>query len=224
MSDIRVRYETIEFGDVDIHVRALRDNQEFQDDDGEAADLGISSATWSLFGVVWDAGRSLARSMADYDIAGRRVLEVGCGIGLASLVLNQRSCDITATDRHPEAGGFLQANTRLNGDPPIPFERTGWSDREDTLGRFDLIIGSDVLYESSHAGELSGFIDRHAHATCDVLLVDPGRGELGRFGRAMETMGYVHSRLPAHAGTSEPPFVGHLLRFSRVTGSPGASE
>jgi hypothetical protein len=35
----------VEFGREDIHVRSLRDNQQFADPDGEAADLGISSAS-----------------------------------------------------------------------------------------------------------------------------------------------------------------------------------
>ena len=68
MSSLRVRYQTIEFGEVDIHLRTLRDNQEFQDKDGEAEKLGISSASWPLFGVVWDAGKVLAHHMCDYDI------------------------------------------------------------------------------------------------------------------------------------------------------------
>ena len=40
--------------------------------------------------------------MFEFEIAGKRILEVGCGIGLASLVLNHRPGDITATDHHPQ--------------------------------------------------------------------------------------------------------------------------
>ncbi len=48
-------------------------------------------------------GEGLALLMLDYDIKGKRILEMGCGIDLASLVLNSRRADITATDRHPQA-------------------------------------------------------------------------------------------------------------------------
>lgn len=41
MTTLRVRYQTLEFGTADIHIRSLRDNQEFSDNDGAA--LGISS-------------------------------------------------------------------------------------------------------------------------------------------------------------------------------------
>ena len=97
MSVVRLRYHTIEFGELDIHLRTLRDNQQFSDDEGEAEALGISSAFWPLFGIVWDSGNVLAHLMVEYEIVGLRILEVGCGIALASLVLNHRLADITAT-------------------------------------------------------------------------------------------------------------------------------
>ncbi|MCD8541365.1 MAG: hypothetical protein LRY22_01600 [Aliarcobacter cryaerophilus] len=46
----------------------------------------------------------------------KRILEVGCGIGLSSLILNRLNADITATDYHPEAEKFLDINTELNKD------------------------------------------------------------------------------------------------------------
>ena len=212
---LRLRYQTIEFGDMDIHVRSLRDTLEFQDDDGEAEALGISSAFWSLFGVVWDSGRALARLMADYELGERRILEVGCGLGLASLVLNQRDSDITATDLHPEADAFLQANALLNDGPAIPFVRTDWADRDDELGSFDLIIGSDLLYEHDQIFPLADFIGRHARPSCEVILLDPRRGAAGRFGKRMEGEGFSFTRRPADAGDQEPAYSGEVLRFLR---------
>jgi len=215
MSSFRVRYQTIEFGDVDIHVRTLRDNQQFSDDDGVSEALGISSAMWPLFGVAWASGEVLAHLMYDFDIAGKRILEVGCGIGLASLVLNHRSADITATDFHPEAEGFLQHNARLNEDRPIPFVRTGWADDISSLGEFDLIIGSDLLYESEQVELLAAFIDQHAKQHCDVIIVDPGRHHHARFSKQMVSRGYSHSQSrPEDTGYLTQPFKGQVLRYA----------
>jgi predicted nicotinamide N-methyase len=212
----RVRYQTLEFEDVDIHVRALRDNQEYSDDDGEAEKLGISSAQWSLFGVLWASGEALARHLFDYNIEGLRILEVGCGLGLASLVLNHRHADITATDYHPEAGRFLLENTRLNNDADIPFVRTSWTDVVSDLGRFDLIIGSDLLYEREHSSVLAGFIDQHAKPRCTVLITDPGRGNQNRFGAEMETRGFTQSRSrSAHTKSMTREFTGWLHSYTR---------
>jgi predicted nicotinamide N-methyase len=183
MSSLRIRYQTIEFGDVDIHIRTLRDRQQYLDVDGVAGNLGISSATWPLFGVVWASGEVLAHLMFGYEVEGIRILEVGCGIALASLVLNHRLADITATDYHPEVEHFLVENVQLNKGKAIPFVRTGWGDADSSLGEFDLVIGSDLLYERGHVELLAGFIDRHARPHCEVILVDPGRGHHARFSK-----------------------------------------
>jgi len=216
MSSLRIRYQTIEFGEVDIHLRTLRDRQQYFDVDGIAEKLGISSATWPLFGVIWASGEVLAHHMLNYEIAGRHILEVGCGIALASLVLNQRFADITATDYHPEAEHFLVENVRLNKGKKIPFFRTGWCDKESLLGEFDLIIGSDLLYERGHAEMLSTFIDQHAMEHCDVIIVDPGRGQHARFSKRMVELGYSHSQIkPLNVEYLTEPFKGQILSYVR---------
>lgn len=217
MPPCRIRYQTIEFDKVDIHVRTLRDSQQFYDIDDVAEKLGISSATWPLFGVIWDSSLVLAHFVFDFDISGKRILEVGCGIGLSSLVLNQRLADITATDYHPEVGGFLLENTKLNKAKEIPFIRTGWDDEESSLGKFDLIIGSDLLYESEHAELLSKFIEQHAQPLCEVIIVDPGRGNHARFSKKMVMLGYSHSQSRPRNTTDYlvKPFRGQLLRYNR---------
>lgn len=216
MNSFRTRYQTIELGSLDIHLCTLRDNQQFADDDGAAEKLGISSALWPIFGIVWPSGIVLAKHMLDYSIAGKRILEVGCGIGLASLVLNQRSADITATDYHPEVDIFLQRNAQLNGGAAIKFVRTAWADVVSDLGLFDMIIGSDVLYEAEHVEPLARFINQHAKPNCEVLLVDPGRGNHARFSKRMVTLGYSHSQCKPSADLSlDKPFTGQLLRYAR---------
>ena len=87
---IRIRYQTIEIDNFDIHLRSLWDKQEFSDPLGEAEALGISSAQWSLFGVLWKSSEVLAHEMANFPIQGKRILEVGCGLALSSLLLNAR--------------------------------------------------------------------------------------------------------------------------------------
>ena len=190
----RVRYQTIEFDSFDIHLCTLRDKQQFSDQLGEAESMGISSAQWSLFGVVWESSEILAREMQHFDIKNKRILELGCGIGLSSLLLNERLADITATDIHPLAGQFLADNVRLNHGRKIPFLRAGWNDDSHGLGRFDVIIGSDVLYERQHIELLASFILLHAQPNCEVILVDPGRGNHASFSKKMLSLGFSHTQ------------------------------
>ncbi|CAA0101702.1 Ribosomal protein L11 methyltransferase [Zhongshania aliphaticivorans] len=214
---VRLRYQTIDVQGFDIHVRSLRDNQQFSDTLGEAEALGISSAQWSLFGVVWDSSAVLANEMATFAVEGKRILEVGCGLALTSLLLNARHADITATDIHPEAGNFLIENVRLNSGMKIPFLRTGWNDLSDGLGEFDVIIGSDILYEREHIALLSEFIERHAKPQCEVILVDPGRLNHAAFSKKMVTLGYSHSQhKPETSGFLTEEFKGQVLHYFRL--------
>ncbi len=213
---MRHRYQTYELGDEDIHVRSLRDTQQFSDPSGIAQALGISAANWSLFGVVWPSSHVLARLMSGFDIENKRILELGCGLALSSLLLNRRGGDITATDYHPESEPFLLANTRLNQDRDIPYFRADWECGDSSNGRFDLIIGSDILYERCHLSLLAAFIDSHGGDACEVVIVDPGRKHTGAFSRCMGGYGFTHYQVkPSDTSYLEKAFSGSILTYRR---------
>lgn len=132
--------------------------------------------------------------MLNYDVSNKRILEVGCGIGLASLLLNHTHANISSTDNHPNALEFLHFNALLNNDRTIPFKRMDWKDLNNELGKFDLIIGSDLLYESDHAKLLSKFIDHHARNQCEVIIIDPNRGHQAKFIKMMNSLGYMQHK------------------------------
>jgi len=215
MSKIRVKYQTIEFGDLDLHIRILRDNQQFHDPDNVAEKLGISSALWPLFGQIWPSGIILANLMSSYKISGKRILEVGCGIGLASLVLNNRMANITSTDYHPSVEGFLKFNTKLNEDREIPYIRTDWSDKDDKLGKFDLIIGSDLLYEPNHFKILSNFINHHSKKACEVIIIDPNRGYKNKFTKEMLSLGFDSVQTVAETSNNILDYKGKVITYNR---------
>jgi predicted nicotinamide N-methyase len=213
----RVRYQTVEVGDLDIHLRTLRDLNQYADDQGNAEQAGIPPASWPLFGVVWASSHVLAHRMLSFNTGGRRILEVGCGIGLTSLTLQYQNADISATDRHPEVAGFLEFNAGLNNLDPIPYFQCDWKHIEDQPAKFDLILGSDLVYEPGHAELLSSFIDRHARRHCEVLTVGPRRREQAHFNRCMVELGYSHwQETPKDTRYLDEPFRGQIERFQRV--------
>lgn len=197
-------------------LRVLSDNQQFADPDGHSARIGISSAQWSLFGQVWPAGKLLAQAMHRFDIAGKRILELGCGIGLASLVLQRRGADVVASDAHPLAEGFLAYNAALNGLPAVHYRQLRWDKALPTLGLFDVIIASDVLYERNHAELIGLVVARHALPDAEVLVTDPGRGNSARFTRLLESEGFVVESTQCPMDDSDPPpHRGRLLHYRR---------
>ena len=228
MPGYQTKQERISIAGVDdLVIRSLLDRQQFDDDDGAAERLGISSAAWPLFGLPWPSGALLAARLGARPVtAGERILEIGCGLALASLVGHRRGADVTASDRHPLAPDFLAENLRLNGLPPMTYLHGDWDAAAEPVptdataaeaGRFDLIVGSDVLYERDAAGALAGFIGRHAKASCEVWIVDPDRSNRPAFNRRMADEGFDRreERLDAAATRAGPAYKGRLLVYHR---------
>ena len=111
-------------GVADLQIRALLDRQQYWDPDGEAARRGISSAAWPMFGMLWPSSSVLAARLALRPVnPGERILEIGCGLALPSLVAHRRGADVTASDNHPLAESFLKENVQINGLPPSQPQR-----------------------------------------------------------------------------------------------------
>ena len=221
-------------GAADLTIRSLLDRQQFFDPFGEADRRGISSATWPLFGLLWPSGFYLATRLAARPVrAGERILEIGCGLALASLVGHRRGADVTASDCHPLAADFLRKNLRLNGLAPMQFRYGDWAARQTrrlasrTLGgrivrgRFDLVIGSDLLYERDEHSTLAGFIGRHTSPVAEVWIVDPDRGNRPAFNRQMAALGFAREeeRLSGPEGSTGAAYKGRMLTYRR--GAPG---
>ena len=216
MPGYQVKTETFAVGGVDTVIRSLLDRQQFADPLGDALRIGISSASWPLFGLVWPSALVLAAHMQDVPLGLRRVLEVGCGLALASLVVHRRAGRITATDRHPLTEAFLLENLRLNAMAPLRYQQGDWATPNPLLGRFDLIVGSDVLYDRDQPQALSQFIARHASPGAQVLIVDPDRGNRASFTRKMDALGYSHSQTRLTALPEGGAYKGRLLRYVRA--------
>ena len=213
-------YETqiveLSIGRSAFRICALRDRQQYHDPDGEAERTGISSAAWPIFGQLWPGGNALAEAAATMPIEGLRILEFGCGLALTSLVLKRRGADITACDIHPLAPEFLRINAELNGLPPISYRHAPWDADDPGLGRYDLLLGGDVLYERDHAPLVAGFVERHANPLARVVVGDPGRGHANALSRFLGAQGWsVTEQRCAMGANDTPPYRGRLLHYAR---------
>ncbi len=216
MPGYSVETVTHRIGNDHYHIRSLRDRQQFWDPDGSADRAGISSASWPMFGVVWPAGIALAQEMSRFTVDGKSILEVGCGIGLSSLVLQRRGANITASDYHPLAEEFLRYNAELNGLAPIKFWNAPWAEPNLDLGRFDLVIGSDILYERDHPSLLAAFLAGHTKMAAHVVMTDPGRMYCGQFNTKMSAQGYTRTeRRQQFTGTESRFPRGRIMSFVR---------
>ena len=69
LDNVRFRFQTIEMGGEDFHLRSLRDVQQCPSVIDDMESLGISSATWPLFGVLWQSEELLSHLMVTEDVS-----------------------------------------------------------------------------------------------------------------------------------------------------------
>jgi predicted nicotinamide N-methyase len=160
---------------------------------------------------LWPSGVTLARHVSMLDLRGQRVLELGCGLGLPSLVAAAAGADVTATDWAPEAVERLLETAEING-----IVLTGavldWRDPAALERRsFDLVVASDVLYEERNAAPLLGVLDISLAPAGRAIVADPGRRHAEGFPALAADAGFTTASLPPDA-TSGPVTLLELRR------------
>lgn len=198
----QTRLRTIHIrGQEPLEIYTLLDRQQYYDPTGAAKRLGICSASWPLFGMLWPSGLQLAKKIIKRPVQpDQKILEIGCGLGLASLMARRLGANVTASDRHPLARAFLSKNAARNLVPEISYRHGQWGwdqgiSIKDTGApliseRYDLVIGSDLLYDPSSPNQVAEFIHQVAEANAEVWVMDPNRGYRNRFSRAMSDYGF----------------------------------
>ena len=126
---------------------------------------------------LWPSSLALARMLASSSLTGLRVVELGCGLALPSVVAALHGAKALATDWSPEALVFAARNAELNG-AELETARLAWAEPELPPGRFDLVLAADVLYERRNVAQLLALLPRLGD---EVLLADPGRPALPAF-------------------------------------------
>jgi predicted nicotinamide N-methyase len=122
---------------------------------------------------LWPAGLALARALP-VELAGRGVVELGCGLGVPSLVAAARGANVTAVDWAPEAIELLHENAARNG-LAVDARVADW---RAFGGDYDLALAADVLYEERNVAPLLELLPR---LTAEVLLAEPGRPHAASF-------------------------------------------
>ena len=130
---------------------------------------------------VWPAARRLAAQLLDETGQGRTLLELGCGSGLGALAALAAGFQVTASDYYAEALEFVQLSA-LENHLPLPETRViDWRHWPDDLGRFDVVVAADVLYEPEHADLVTQAITRSLAPAGRAWVADPHRLGAERF-------------------------------------------
>lgn len=194
--------EVVEIGGLRLSVERPRRPEDLIDE--EAFDEDEFLPYWA---ELWPSAVALADVAARAPLAGLRVLELGCGLGLPSLAAAARGADVLATDWSADAVRGAAANAQRNG-LAVRTAVWRWSDDAGGLGDpFDLVLASDVLYERRNGAWVLDALGRVLARDGEAWIADPGRGTADAFFTAAPGV-YAVEPMP-HAG---PPGV----RVSRL--------
>ena len=189
-----VSEEWVVVGDRSLLVVLPRDSEALIDEERFSRDEFLP-----YWAELWPSARALAAAVAELPLDGVAVVELGCGLGLPSLVAAARGAQVLATDWAPEALPFVAENARRNG-LEVALLECGWADPRQIVagGPFDLVLASDVIYERANVPLLVALLPRLVAPGGEVLLADPGRPALEALLAALAGGGWTVERgLPA---------------------------
>lgn len=146
------------------------------------------------FGVIWPAARALAEKVDHALIPGLKqttdfkLIELGCGLAMPSLVAAKKGAQVYATDFHPQVERFLKINRERNQAASLRYLEWDWrtlpvlpDELRPVWGRADWVIASDVLYDRDLPVPLARAMAQAAAPKGRITLTDPGRPYLQLF-------------------------------------------
>jgi predicted nicotinamide N-methyase len=130
---------------------------------------------------LWPSARILAEEVRTMRLAGQRVLELGCGLGMVAIAAALAGADVTATDYYEDALEFARLNAIDATGRTITTRMVNWVEMPSDLGRFDVVLASDVLYEHRYAPLVANAISTTLVRGGEAIVADPGRIALEGF-------------------------------------------
>ncbi len=150
--------------------------------------------------MIWPSAIALARYVSTRSLHGRRVIELGCGVGLPSVAALNQGAEVTATDHYQVALEFTRYNARINAGHNLTVAHLDWhSPAAKDFGKFDLVLAADVLYEQRNVPALAALIPNLLAPNGEALISNPGRRDTPDFHETLREKGFSHT---AHSTTA----------------------
>lgn len=143
-----------------------------------------------LWVELWPASIGLARWLwHSCDLKGKKVLELGCGLGLAGIVAALQEGDVLQTDYIPEALKIASSSAELNGLNNIKQIIADWR-CFNIEEKFDYIIGADIIYHPELHNDLINIFEGNLSSKGKIIVSDPGRKDGIEFIAKLQSRGW----------------------------------
>jgi predicted nicotinamide N-methyase len=162
--------ETVDVGDWTVTITKPRSSEDLIS--GADFDVDERLPYWA---ELWPSAAVLATHTLAHARPARRALELGCGLGLASLAARRAGLSVLATDYYDVALEFVALNAAANGVGTIETRMVDWRHWPTDLGQFDLVLGADILYERPMGPLVAHAIAQALSPDGRAWITDPGR-------------------------------------------------
>lgn len=191
--------------------------------DQAAADPEQNLPYWA---EIWPSGIALAAAIAlDPDrLTGRRVLELGCGLGITAAIALTAAAHLTVTDYAPESLALTRVTTLRNaGREPESLLQVNWrTDAIRHLGArspFDIVLAADVLYERRDIEPLVDAMEVLVAPDGALWLAEPERDPARVFLDEMRSRGWSAEATAWEGPWPDPEDAGITVRTHWLTRS-----
>ncbi|QJW97891.1 class I SAM-dependent methyltransferase [Frigoriglobus tundricola] len=144
--------------------------------------------------TLWPSARMLAKAVLrePWETYPQpvRVLEIGCGLGLAGVACLARGLQVTFSDVDETALTYAAANARLNGYPEGFRTRLLDFRCPPVDAKYPVVIGSDLMYEERLVNPLVRLLEAVLAPGGVCLIADPDRLPARVFRWKLQEVGY----------------------------------
>ncbi|MCS7228434.1 MAG: protein N-lysine methyltransferase family protein [Candidatus Kryptonium sp.] len=126
---------------------------------------------------VWPSAIALAEFILESDeFTGKKVLDLGCGLGLTSVALGLKKAIVTATDYEMIALQYARRNyiRNIGNEENARFIYLDWR-HPNISEKFDFVIGADIIYERNLFPDLIRLLEIAMRDDSVCYLSDPNR-------------------------------------------------
>ncbi len=169
-----------QLGDIPIVIKTKRDiSDETPLDKRDDESLG-----WGYWDRIWPSEVALSEYLIQQffplKLKGKKVLEIGCGVGLAGVVAARLGASTTFSDMVPITLEGVKETCQLNHVTNFDTCTLDWFDPSSLKDTYDIVIGSEIFYDDKNVPGISNLLQKAINSGGQGIFCDPNRLGLSR--------------------------------------------
>ena len=149
------------------------------------------SLGWLYWNRIWPSSVALSewliREFFPVKLAGKKILEIGCGTGLAGVVAARLGGITRFSDLVPVTLEAVKETCRMNHINHFEAGTLDWFEKIESNGsKFDMILGSEIFYDVKILAGIAQILEKMLAAGGTGIFCDPNRLGLDTVERAFQ--------------------------------------